>query len=85
MSIPLEPAQRSPTKAANNSPSHSPSNHLSSSRCHILPSMQSTRMSYKTDDYGNPMYARVSWSTATQSPKPIGKIKTSAHITAIDG
>ncbi|KAK0271396.1 hypothetical protein LTR35_013434 [Friedmanniomyces endolithicus] len=36
--------------------------------------MQSTRMSYKTDDYDNPMYARVSWSTATQSPKPIALI-----------
>ncbi|KAK0943579.1 hypothetical protein LTR48_002192 [Friedmanniomyces endolithicus] len=36
--------------------------------------MQSTRIPYKTDDYGNPIYARVSWSTATQSPRPIALI-----------
>ncbi|KAK0950254.1 hypothetical protein LTR91_025807 [Friedmanniomyces endolithicus] len=36
--------------------------------------MESTRISYKTDDYDNPMYAHVSWSTASHFPKPIALI-----------
>ncbi|KAK5681604.1 hypothetical protein LTS10_006137 [Elasticomyces elasticus] len=36
--------------------------------------METTRIAYKPDDYGNPMYARVSWSTELQGPKPIALV-----------
>ncbi|KAK5697128.1 hypothetical protein LTR17_023992 [Elasticomyces elasticus] len=36
--------------------------------------MDTTRIAYKADDYGNPMYARVSWSKESQGPKPIALV-----------
>ena len=35
--------------------------------------MESIRVPYKQDDFGNDIFARVSWSKhETQAPKPIG-------------
>ena len=41
--------------------------------------MQSIRIPFKQDDFGNDIFARVSWQkpeTKLSEPKPIGKSKT---------
>lgn len=35
--------------------------------------VKSDRLQYCTDDFGNPIYARVCWEPDTSTPKPIGK------------
>ena len=35
--------------------------------------MESIRVPYKKDDYGNDLFARVSWSKENNGPKPIGR------------
>jgi hypothetical protein len=40
--------------------------------------MESIRVPYKQDDFGNDIFARVSWKKhETQSPKPIGIVNPS--------
>ena len=44
--------------------------------------METIRLSYKNDAYGNPIFARVAWSKNVAGPKPIGTLNETALQTA---
>ena len=42
--------------------------------------LEDTRFQYKSDDFGNPLYARVCWQKNDEvKPKPIGRLQQTGH------